>query len=549
MSSAAERAEQAAPEPSQPSRRWARRRGPRLVLTALLALAGATLGILLVPATPAHVGPLEATVRLRPALDPSTVILLPPVGEVSFDTHRAPVRIEARVAGVDIAGAKKLIDSPGALKEIERTGPDAITSAAALNAVLNALFAAAGAGIAVGLAQRRVRRALVCGGSAAALALGGAGLASATFRPESLSQPHFEGLLSQAAYVADLGQGRAADYASYRRTLAEFIGQVSALYIASDALPGQVDRADMITVLHVSDIHDNPQAYDMITQLDQQFHVDLVIDTGDLVSWGTPWENDLATSIGKLQVPYVFIKGNHDGARTAAKVAAQPNATVLDDEVAEVAGLRIAGIGDPRFAADDDSDAGGWQKGKDAVSASARALATTIGQYDEAHADAPVDLALIHDPTQPQNLEGRTELVLSGHVHKSRVELDRDGSGTDWFTVGSTGGALGSGGVRPVLDGGEPLDLTARLMYFDRSTHRLMAYDDIVMGGLGLVSVSIQRHQLPEQSAPLRVPDGAEDGRPLPSDLEQSPGHEVPDADRVTPPSPASPVPASSDGG
>lgn len=526
-----------------------RRRGARMVLTALIALAGAAIGILLVPATPVTIGPLEASVKLRPALEPSTVILLPPVGEVSFETHRAPVRIEARIAGVDITGAQKLLGSKNALGELEKTGPDAITAAAAQNALLNALFAAAGAGIAVGLAQRRARRALISAGTAAGVVLGSVGLVSATFQPGSLRQPHFEGLLSQAAYVADLGQGRAADYASYRRTLAEFVGQVSALYIASDRLPGQIDPHDLITVLHVSDIHDNPQAYDVIRQLDHQFAIDLVIDTGDLVSWGTPWENDLASEIGTLGVPYVFIKGNHDGAATAKAVAAQPNAHVLDNEVANVAGLEIAGIGDPRFAADDDSDAGGWQAGKDAIAASAQELATTIDEHNAEDPDHPVDIALIHDPTVPTNLEGHTELVLSGHIHKSEVKIDRDGSGTDWFTVGSTGGALGSGGVRPVLDGGEPLDLTARMMYFDRTTKQLIAYDDIVMGGLGLVSVSIQRHQMPETSAALHIPRGAQDGEPIPSDLQQAPGEELPDSNRVTPPSPASPVPAPSDGG
>src|SRR5690625_5002135 len=137
----------------------------------------------------------------------------------------------------------------------------------------------------------------------------------------------------------------------------------------------------------------------------------------------------------------------------------------------------------------------GWQAGKDAVSASGFQLGDTITAYDEEHPEDPVDIALIHDPTQPDGLLGRTSLVLSGHMHTSSVELDRDGSGTDWLTVGSTGGALASGGVRPVLDGEDPLELTARMLYFDAETQRLVAYHDIVMGGLGLVSVSIERSE------------------------------------------------------
>src|SRR5699024_10338946 len=129
-------------------------------------------------------------------------------------------------------------------------------------------------------------------------------------------------------------------------------------------------------------------------------------------------------------------------------------------------------------------------------------------------------------------------------------ELDRDGSGTDWLTVGSTGGALASGGVAPVLQGDSPLDLTARMLYFDGTSGRLVAYDDIVMGGLGLVSVSIQSTQMEPEQVPLEVPEGAETPEaPIPSEQEVEPGEGLPDEDRVTPTDPSSPLPEVSDGG
>lgn len=542
-----------ASEEDSAQRRRRRRRNARILhvtTTALVAILGAIVGIMLVPATRVDIGPLTASVHLKPSLSSETVMLLPPVGEVSFDTHTAPVRIEARVQGVDIAKAEALFYSDTGFSELTETAPEAITAAAAKNATLNALFAAAGAGLAVGLTFRRVRRALVAGGCTVALVGASVVATSVTFKPESLYQPKFDGLLSQATYIADLGQATAADYQSYRSTLAEFVGQVSALYIAADSLPVGLDQENLLTVLHVSDIHDNPQAYDVIEQLNSQFAIDLVIDTGDIVSWGTPVETQQLGVIGELDVPYVFVAGNHDGAAAEAKIAEQPNATVLQNEVVTVAGLRIAGIGDPRFAADDDSDAGGWEAGTEAMAASGFQLGDTITAYDEEHPEAPVDLALMHDPTQPQGLEGRVPLVLSGHMHTSKVELDRDGSGTDWFTVGSTGGALASGGVAPVLQGDDPLDLTARMLYFDKSTRRLVAYDDIVMGGLGLVSVSIQRSQMPPEAPELEVPEGAETPEaPIPEEQEVEPGEGLPDEERVTPTAPSSPLPEVSDGG
>jgi predicted MPP superfamily phosphohydrolase len=487
---------------------------------------------------------------LRPALHAETVLLLPPVGEVAFDTHHGPVRIEARIQGVDIAEAQDLMSDQSRISDLETEAPEALGRAVAINAAVNLLFAGLGAGAGIALTYRRWRRALIGGGTAAATVVAATAVVAVSFRPASLLQPRFEGLLSQAAYIADLGELTAENYANYRKTLAEFVGQVSALYVAADSLPIAQDRADLVTILHVSDIHDNPQAYDVIDQLDQQFDLDAVIDTGDIISWGTPLENSLLSRIGGLDVPYIFISGNHDGEATSEAVAANDNAVVLQNETTEVDGIRIAGIGDPRFAADDDSDSGGFTEGKQAVAAVTFQLGETITDWNTENPDDPVEVALVHDPTQQEGLLGRTPLVLSGHMHTSEVELDVEGSGTNWLTVGSTGGALASGGVRPVLEGDAPLDLTARMLYFDRSTGQLVAYDDIAMGGLGLVSVSIKRNQMPEEQPPLVIPEDAETPEePIESGQVVEPGTTIPDDERVTPTDPESPLPGQSDDG
>ena len=52
-------------------------------------------------------------------------------------------------------------------------------------------------------------------------------------------------------------------------------------------------------------------------QVVDQFDVDAVLDTGDITDWGSEPENRLITSVGTLDVPYVYIRGNHDSAATA----------------------------------------------------------------------------------------------------------------------------------------------------------------------------------------------------------------------------------------
>jgi hypothetical protein len=61
--------------------------------------------------------------------------------------------------------------------------------------------------------------------------------------------------------------------------------------------------------------------------------------------------------------------------------------------------------------------------------------------------------------------------------------------GTLMFVQGSTGGA----GLR-ALQATPPTPLECAVLYFDRGTHRLQAWDDITLAGLGGADVQIQRH-------------------------------------------------------
>ena len=61
--------------------------------------------------------------------------------------------------------------------------------------------------------------------------------------------------------------------------------------------------------------------------------------------------------------------------------------------------------------------------------------------------------------------------------------------GTLLFVQGSTGGA----GLR-ALQSTPPTPLESAVLYFDRATHRLQAWDDITLAGLGRAEVQIQRH-------------------------------------------------------
>jgi predicted phosphodiesterase len=261
------------------------------------------------------------------------------------------------------------------------------------------------------------------------------------------------------------------------------------LYLAAEGLPTFEPEDGMIRVLHVSDIHLNPQAFDLIGQITEQFGVEAVLDTGDLTDWGTGTEELIVDQIGELGVPYVYVRGNHDSLAIQRAVSAQPNAVVLDGEAADVAGLRIWGLGDPRYTPDKE-DGGDTDTERETIEEFAPQAADSLRDAEP----PPVDVAMIHDPRGAADMGGLVPLVLAGHTHEASSDRIGDEDDTLVLVQGSTGGA----GLRG-LQGDEPEPLVASVLYFDEDTRLLVAYDQVTVQGLGETGVTIERHVLPAQ--------------------------------------------------
>ncbi|RJK92762.1 metallophosphoesterase family protein [Vallicoccus soli] len=466
----------------------ARRSGPvRWAAVVVVALLGAWLGVLAAGTSTADVGPVEARLAVRPALQGETLLRVPPLGSVTLDTHAGPLRLDVQVVGVDPVAAQRIVQDPSRLTGIEARIVADVRDAVRALVVRVAVVAALGAALAVLLVLRRPRRALVGAGTTVAVLAASGGVAAATFDPRAIAQPRYEGLLTLAPTVVGSAEDIVADVGKYGQQLAQLVTNVTQLYDVASTLPAYAASDDTVRVLSVSDIHLNPVAFDVIASVSEQFQVDLIIDTGDLTDHGSSAEGRFAALVGDLGTPYVFIRGNHDSVTTEAAVEAQANTTVLrEGQVVELAGLRIAGIGDPRFTPDKTTRD---QDPAPTVEASGERLAESL--RDAAEDGEPVDVALVHDPEAAAPLDGLVPLVLAGHGHEREVRA-LDG-GTLLFEQGSTGGA----GLRG-LEGEDPTPIQLSVLYFDPATGDLQAWDDIDMGGLGLTSAEIDRHVVTE---------------------------------------------------
>ena len=442
-----------------------------VVLVALVAAAGAMSAW---GGVERDVGPLKTTVGLVPSLSGGVAVGVPPLGRLELPTHAGPLRVRATVTGIRPDRARELLTSDRlgrtVTRQVTADSQDALAAAAA-KAVVVALLASGAACAAV----FRRRRAVLLGTAAVTLVLAASGgVAAATARSEALAEPTFDGLLVQAPALI----GRVRDFDAYSARLAELTSNVAGVYGRLATLPAS-PGADSTRFLWVSDIHNNPAAFTVMRRLADQFQVSGILDTGDIVDLGSAPENRLLSRIGRFDVPYVYVRGNHDSLLTQAAIAAQENAVVLDDgETVEIEGVRFAGMGSPLFRTNKET------KGEAEENAGKLLRAGQRFRESIEDSDVPVDVALVHDPKAAGLLSGAVPLVLTGHVHERRSRVEE---GTLELAQGSSGGA----GLR-TLDSGSPLPLQMSVLHFD-SGGALLAVDDITIGGLGQRSVTVER--------------------------------------------------------
>lgn len=492
-----------------------RSRTGRLGAVLAASLAGAVLGMSLGAQVVTPVGPAEVTLSARPALTGETVLNVAPLGKLSFDTHSSPLRVEATIDEIRLSAAEDFLDDPTAIDRFADSIIEEVRDGAIHLLTRSVGMAALGGGAVALLLWRDLRHTAWSTLAAATSVLVVSGGAAATFNPASVAEPRYTGLLAGAPQAVGDATEVVDRFEEYQRQLAGLVMNMSQLYEATAGMPDRVDEEEdeeTVRVLHVADLHLNPAAWSVIGSLSDQFNVDVVLDSGDLTERGSAAEDIYADDIATLDVPYVWVRGNHDSMGTQRAVEAQDNAVVLDGDIEEVAGLHILGMGDPRFAPD---------QTQDVTEQDVRELgAERAAEFQDDEEEAQLDVVLVHDRIQAEAFSGLTPLVLAGSEHRRSDNLDQ--AGTQYLVQGSTGGA-GLRGLEPQT--GAPTPLHASVLYFDANTGRLQARDDVDLGGLGLTSAQIERHvtQDPDRDIP---PDPES---PSPQDTEDSPVQGQPD--------------------
>lgn len=484
----------------------------KILALIVLAGVGATLGMVFGGVTHPSIGPVETTMRIAPSWGGDSVVELPPLGTISIDSHDGPLRLEARVDRINQADAEALFKDPAVIADLPNVIGADLRSGVVQTAVRGGVAALLGAAVLVLIVVRRWRLSLVAGGVALALLTGAGIAAGTTYDPRAITEPRYTGLLTSAPSLIGNASDIAENLDEYQEELSRLVTNVTRLYDVTSTLPAYRPRSDVIRLLHVSDLHIMPYSWQLIASVVKQYQADLVVDSGDISDHGMAAENYYLDPIKKLGVPYVWVRGNHDSLITEQAMRKIKNAVVLDGRVREVSGIRFLGAGDPRFTPDRSHR--DTAEETEAVARQALSIAKVASRER-----TPPDVIVYHDSAGAQFFDGSAPLLLTGHGHKRLVQLLPGGSRL--MQEGSTGGS----GLRAIEAGPDkPLPIEMSVLYLDRSTRALEAWDEITIGGLGLRSVQIERHQVfpedeekPVTPTPIPSPSGPVPETPLPA--------------------------------
>jgi predicted phosphodiesterase len=365
----------------------------------------------------------------------STVVEVPPFGEVRAATHAGPVRLTARVERIDFAATRALIETTTPVTQLDdmvaRTGRVAGLAGAFVRASAAGACAAVLALLLVLAATRRGRRTIVTGAVALSILMTvSLSATAATWSADAFREPTLIGGLSYLPGLADMFTYRVSRIERLRTQAATVANNLAAYYADDRSLVSGGALPDTYRVLHVSDLHLDAVGAELAARIARSYEASLVIDTGDAPILGVEPEGAVLASLLATDLVRIYVPGNHDSPASTEALSRIAGVTVLTTGTIEVDGLRIHGVPDPisrTFGVEPDSAR--------LESVTAQALAAL--EEELRSGEATPDILAIHNPAMERPFIGLARVILSGHTHSARMYVS---GGTVRLNSGTTGG-------------------------------------------------------------------------------------------------------------
>ncbi|NLB89159.1 MAG: hypothetical protein GX790_08055 [Syntrophomonadaceae bacterium] len=413
-----------------------RRLKPPLIL--LTAVLGAFLFVYLFGPATYDLDGIRLNLSINPTDQGKTTLDLSPFGNVSAATHNLPLEFTIKLdyIGTELA-RNMLITSSESPDEFINDLKLSIPSLLKPFIVRQLLLAALGAALSVWLLWRSKWLVSVGSGvlgSLIVLFILAMGLQN--YNLDAFREPEYNGVLAIAPTIIpepdkllerlDLIQHQTRTAASNIQTIFTNLNNLSVL--ANPEEDNQIKK-----ILLVSDLHSNPIGIEFLKSLASNFNVDIIVDCGDLTDFGNPLETKMTEGLLQIDIPYVFVPGNHDTPEIIDFVKEMKNSTILEGNTVTIKGIKIKGNADPLSTSNEVSveDRTEWETmiNKQVEDLLAR---------EDAEEEQP-DIVVVHNHEVAQKLSKHYPLVIYGHTHQQSIVSTLDNIRINPGTSGAAG--------------------------------------------------------------------------------------------------------------
>ncbi|NLC77197.1 MAG: metallophosphoesterase, partial [Clostridia bacterium] len=282
-----------------------------VVIVAALVLVG------LFNATQFTIDAFQFEVKLELSNRGLTEIVIPPLGSISVSTHKTPIRIQFTLESINLELLSGILETGKGQQELlamfQSTGAELLRNYVIKLLLLAFLGGMAGTLLLGFTGVWACFRAGLIGLSMMVLLLVGT---YSTYQVDRFNSPQFNGALQAAPWVISFAEEALTRVEDLGNQIQVISGNYDYLFEQIEALEPLGSVSGDVRILHVSDIHNNPVALELISRTVENFDVNYVIDTGDLSDYGTALEGLLTGGLAELPVPYLFVPGNHDSPAT-----------------------------------------------------------------------------------------------------------------------------------------------------------------------------------------------------------------------------------------
>jgi predicted phosphodiesterase len=450
----------------------------KIMLAIFVAVIGALIFINYLGDYTASVNVFDVEFNTKLLKPGATVVNIPPFGKIIAKTHHTPVQLDITVMNIKPGVVKNLFDNPITQNEFIsgiKIEAHKVVKAYVLKLLL---LSFTGSALFTLIFRYDVKTILLCGllGLFVPLSLGG--YVYNSYKYDAFMDPRYEGILEAAPWMMSLAQQTLVKIDKLGEQMQVITRNANHLFSKiNDIQPIDTENASL-KILHVSDIHNNPAAFDLIEQTVKSFNVDFIIDTGDITDYGTPLEAQFIKRINNLGIPYVFVPGNHESPEVINAMKAQRNVIVLDKAHINIKGITVYGIGDP----------GSHSKLAEVTTDEIiREYSLSIKQELESNVIKP-DIIAVHNPKMAQYFEVTAPTILTGHTHFFGIEKKDD-------SVIINAGTTGAAGIRG-LQSSHDVPYSEVLLYFSsdiEQNSKLTAADIIKVYSLSKKGLILER--------------------------------------------------------